>query len=478
MIHVLSVASECAPLIKTGGLADVVGALPGAVAGEDTEMRVLLPGYRRVMAMLDGPEEVLTLPELFGGPARILSQTIGGLSLLIVDAPHLFDRDGGIYLDPEGRDWSDNPERFAGLSLATALVARDGAGAWRPDVVHCHDWQAGFAPYYLHKMHVGVPSVMTIHNMAFRGLVDADRLRSLKLQPEDFNIDGLEFWDQISALKAGLVWCDRITTVSPTYAREIATEAFGMGLEGLVRARALDMQGILNGIDLTLWNPARDPHAPRFRSLAGKAKAKKALLSEMGLPESDGPLAVVVSRLSEQKGLDLLLEALPEFLERGGQVALLGSGDRTLEMAWERAAELYDGVAVRLGYDEALSHLMIAGGDAILMPSRFEPCGLTQLYGLRYGTVPVVARTGGLADTVIDANDAGLRAGVATGIMHEAGRREAVTHALRQLVDLFNDTKSWAKVTRNAMRHSVGWEGSATAYAALYRSLKTHTDEH
>ncbi|WOI54917.1 glycogen synthase GlgA [Palleronia sp. LCG004] len=471
MMRVLSVASECAPLIKTGGLADVVGALPHALAGQDVEMRVLLPGYPKVTAETGGAREVARFPELFGGPARILSYGSRDLPLLILDAPHLYDREGGIYGDGSGSDWDDNARRFAALSLGAAYIAQDGAAGWRPDLVHCHDWQAGFAPYYLHKMRVGVPSVMTVHNMAFAGLVDEAHLRELKLQPEDFHMGGFEFWGRISALKAGLVWSDKITTVSPTYARELAQEAFGMGFDGLIRQRQDDLVGILNGIDTDLWNPAADIHAPPFRSPAGKSRAKKALRQEMGLPDGDGPLAVVVSRLTEQKGLDLLLEALPAFLARGGQIALLGTGSAAFESAWRLAAAQSEGVAVRIGYDERMSHLMIAGGDAILVPSRFEPCGLTQLYGLRYGTVPVVARTGGLADTVIDANDAALRAGVATGILHDPGSAEAVAAALGRLSDLFADEKCWPKVARNAMRHSVGWEGSATAYAALYRSL-------
>ncbi|SHI38585.1 starch synthase [Palleronia salina] len=472
-MKVLSVASECAPIIKTGGLADVVGALPAALKPQGVEMRVLLPGYPKVMDRAGQAPAVARFDDLFGGPAELLQAEAGGVPLLVLRADHLFDRGHGIYLDESGQDWEDNPQRFAALSRAAALIARDGAGDWRPDIVHGHDWQAGFVPYYLHRMEVGVPSVMTIHNVAFPGPAAPEMLGELKLELDDYHPGGLEFWGQISALKAGLVWSDKITTVSPTYARELQTETFGMGFDGLIRARAADLQGILNGIDTDVWDPATDPEIATYKTAASKKKATRALRDEFGLPDSDGPLAVVVSRLTEQKGLDLVLEGLPDFLARGGQMVLLGSGQGDLERAWEVAGARHEGLAVRIGYDEGLSHRMMAGGHAVLVPSRFEPCGLTQLYGLRYGTIPVVARTGGLADTVIDANDAGLRAGVATGIVHDPGSAEAVAQALSRLADLYADRDVWAKMTRNAMRHPVGWDVSAAAYADLYRSLIT-----
>ncbi|MBJ3763055.1 glycogen synthase GlgA [Maribius pontilimi] len=471
MMRVLSVASECAPLVKTGGLADVAGALPGALAGQGVDMRVLLPGYKPVMAALDAPIELTRVDDLFGASAQVLAQTAKGVPVLVLDAPHLYERDHGIYLDGNGQDWADNPQRFAALSLVAARIARDGLGDWRPDVVHGHDWQAGFAPYYLHKLRVGVPSVMTIHNIAFAGHADPGMMGELLLDPADYTPEGFEFWGRVSSLKAGLNYCDKITTVSPTYARELTTDTFGMGFEGLIRARQDDLTGILNGIDLAVWDPANDTVAPHYKSLKGKEKAKKALRAKMGLPDADGPLAVVVSRLTEQKGLDLTLDGLEPFLSDGGQIALLGSGASELERAWEFAAARHDGLAVRIGYDEDLAHLLIAGGDAVLVPSRFEPCGLTQLYGLRYGTIPVVANTGGLADTVIDANDAAVKVGVCTGIMHTAGRGDATAHAMKRLLDLYADRDTWSKMVKNAMRHPVGWDSSAAEYAALYRSL-------
>lgn len=466
-MKVLSVASECAPLVKTGGLADVVGALPGALAPLGVDMRVLLPGYPGVMAGLSKAREVMVFDALLGGPARLLSAQAAGLDLLVLDAPHFFDRAGGPYQGPDGRDWRDNPERFAALCLAAARLAEDGADGWRPDVIHGHDWQAGLAPEYLRG--TDIPTVMTIHNIAFMGMADAGRIAALRLDPARFTQDGYEFWGQVSALKAGLVAADALTTVSPRYALELMTPEFGMGLDGLMRHRRADLHGILNGIDETVWTP---PYADR----AGKAAARAALRRELGLPASDGPLCIVVSRLTQQKGLDLLLEALPVLTKGGGQLALLGSGDPGLEGAFRAAAEAHAGVAVRIGYDEALSHRMMAGGDAILIPSRFEPCGLTQLYGLRFGTLPVVALTGGLADTVIDASPAALTGKVvATGIQFHPVTADALRAALTRMLALWAQPPVWDMMVANAMAQPVGWDVSARAYADLYRDLIART---
>lgn len=474
-MKVLSVASECVPLVKTGGLADVAGALPAALGPHGVEMVTLLPGYPAVMAgMSDDAEDVLTEDDLFGGLARVLRGQAGGLDLMVLDAPHLFDRPGNPYLGPDGRDWPDNPQRYAALGWIAARIAAQGAGGWLPDVLHLHDWQAGLAPVYLRAMDGGTRAgtVMTVHNIAFQGLAPAHQLGALRLPPQVFHPEGVEYYGQISALKAGLMFADRLTTVSPTYARELATPAFGMGLEGVLRARAADLSGVLNGIDEAVWDPAHDPAlAAPFKSTRGKAANSAALREEFGLPDATGPLCVIVSRLTEQKGIDLVLEALPMLLARDGQLVLLGSGDAGFEDALRSVADTHSGVGVRIGYDEALSHRIIAGGEAILVPSRFEPCGLTQLYGLRYGTVPLVARTGGLADTVIDANPAALRAGVATGVQFEPVTTEALNHALNRLCDLHADPVVWTKMQRNAMKQPVGWATAAAEYADLYRDL-------
>ncbi|WP_293014950.1 glycogen synthase GlgA [Paracoccus sp. (in: a-proteobacteria)] len=473
MMRVLSVASECAPLVKTGGLADVAGALPAALAARDVRMRTLLPGYPAVIGALKDGAAVQTFDDLFGGPATLLAGRAAGLDLLVIDAPHLYARPGNPYLGPDGRDWPDNPERFAALSWVGARIAADGAAEWRPQIVHGHDWQAGFVTEYLRQMPASdVRSVLTIHNIAFTGNADPGRLHALRLDPARFHSDGYEYWGKISALKAGLVGADALTTVSPTYAQELMTPEFGMGLDGVMRHRRAALTGILNGIDESAWDPATDPAITNYRRPRGKAANKAALRAEFGLPDADGPLCVIISRMTQQKGLDLLLEALPALIDEGGQLAVLGSGDPQLENAF-RAAALADHIAVRIGYDEALSHRMIAGGDAILVPSRFEPCGLTQLYGLRYGTVPLVALTGGLADTVINASPAALARGVATGIQFSPVDAATLRNALSRLCTLYKTPQTWSRIQANAMAQPVGWDQSAQAYADLYAGLTT-----
>ena len=467
MTKVLSVASEFMPLVKTGGLADVAGALPGALAGCDVEMRTLLPGYPAVLAGTQGAQVVEDLGDVFGGPGRVLRAALGKQVLYVLDAPHLFDRPGSIYLGPDGHDWPDNPERFAALSWVAARIGANGAADWRPDVLHLHDWQAGLAPVYLREMGATsrVGTLMTIHNIAFQGLAPEDRLESLRLPRHWYTPGGIEYYGRISALKAGLIAADRISTVSPTYASELMTPEFGLGLDGILRERQADVTGILNGIDLAAWTPP-------YKSPRGKPACTRALREEMGLPPSDGPLCVVISRMTEQKGLDLLLNVLPTLLEAGGQLALVGSGDARLEAGFRDAAVRHPGVAVRIGYDEALSHRLMEGGDVILVPSRFEPCGLTQLYGLRYGTLPLVALTGGLADTVIPASPAGLAAGVATGFQFWPVTANCLRGALMRMCTIWQSPKVWQKMMRNAMAHPVGWDQSALAYAALYDTLK------
>ena len=472
MIDVLSVASECAPLVKTGGLADVAGALPAALADEGVRMRTLLPGYRTVMAKVGRGETVvgetvLAFDDLLGGPARVQACAVDGLDLLVLDAPHLFDREGAPYGDATGADWPDNAQRFAALSLAGARAAGEGlSDGWRPAILHGHDWQAGLAPVYLAERwpEAKVATLFTIHNIAYQGRVDGALLDTLGLPASGLTEDGFEYWGDISFLKAGLMASDRLTTVSPTYAGELLTPEFGHGLDGVLRHRRDALTGILNGVDLDAWSPP-------FRSAAGKSPSRAKLRKAMGLGKADGPLCVVVSRLTGQKGLDILLDALPRLLDEGGQLALLGSGDRALEAAFTQAAETHANVAVRIGYDEALARLMIEGGDAILVPSRFEPCGLTQLYGLTHGTLPLVAHTGGLADTVIPASPAGLRAKAATGIQFSPVNADALSRAFDRLMVLWRDPPIWRRMQRNAMNHPVGWDVSAGEYAALYREL-------
>jgi starch synthase len=472
--RVLSVASECVPLIKTGGLADVVGALPGALKSLGWDMRVLMPAYRPLLKSTKGWPEVFADPDLFGGPARVLAGEVAGTSILLLDAPHLYDRDGGPYSNATG-DHPDNAQRFAALSWVAAAIVRNGlTDGWLPDILHTHDWQGGYAPAYVaYGSGRKVPSVITVHNIAFQGWAPATELASLRLPAAEFHPGALEYYGGLSSLKAGLVTADAITTVSPTYASELMRPEYGMGLEGVIAARADRVSGILNGVDTTVWSPEADPEITPYTAKTLKAKAtnRAALQTEFNL-DVPGPLAIVVSRLTDQKGIDLLPPVIPEFIEGGGGLLVLGSGDPALEAAMRGLEKRYPGrVAVRIGYDEGLSHRMFAGGDAVLVPSRFEPCGLTQMYGLRYGTLPVVAAVGGLADTVITANPAGLAAGVATGLTFHPTDAAALAQALRQLLTLHADKPQWAKLQRNAMAHPVGWESSAAAYAALYESL-------
>jgi starch synthase len=482
----LFVASECVPFVKTGGLADVVGALPAALAAQGVEVRVLLPGYPAVKAALPAKAAATDPGRLPGGRARLIAATAEGLDLLVLDAPNLFERPGNPYLGPGGKDWPDNHLRYGALCRAAARIATNGIGGWRPDVVHTHDWQGGLVPAYLKlgtakERAAAPPTLITIHNIAFQGLFPADTRQLLGLPEGGFSPAGFEFFSQIGFLKAGLAYADRITTVSPTYARELATPEFGMGLEGLIAHRRADLAGILNGIDLDVWNPQSDPHIVAGYTagrLGNKAKNRKALAERFRLDDPvggprDAPLFCVISRLTRQKGLDLLLEALPRLLARGARLAVLGSGDADLETAFAAAARDNPGrVGVVIGYDEPLSHLLQAGADAILVPSRFEPCGLTQLYGLRYGTLPVVARTGGLADTVIDANEAALQAGVATGFQFSPIAAAPLADAIDRTCDAFADKKLWTGMVRRAMKHPVGWETSAAAYAKIYADLQ------
>lgn len=479
-LPVLSVASEVFPLVKTGGLADVAGALPGALAAEGVAMRTLLPGYPAVMAALRNVEPAHHWADLLGVPARLLAASHQGLPLLVLDAPAFYDRAGGPYAGPDGHDHPDNAQRFAALSLAAAEIGRGAVRAFQPRVIHAHDWQAGLTAAYLRGAGGGPGTVMTVHNLAFQGIVPASMLEALRLPPALFSMEGFEYHGAIGMLKAGLQFSDRITTVSPTYAVEVRGREAGFGLDGVLRARAGVFSGILNGIDTGVWNPAADAALPAPFS-AGKPTARRvsrqALRAKLGLAaDADGPLFGVISRLTEQKGLDLLLAALPTLLATGGQLALLGAGDRAMEAGYVAAAARHPGrIAAVIGYDEALAHLIQAGSDAILVPSRFEPCGLTQLCALRYGAVPVVARVGGLADSVIDSNPMAMAAnggaGVGTGIHFAGNSLEALEAALLRTAELFRQPALWRGLQKRGMATDVSWAAPARRYAALYRAI-------
>lgn len=474
-LRVLAVASEMSPLVKTGGLADVVGALPAALAAQHVETRTLIPGYPDALAALRVGETVCAFDDLFGGPAWVHAGRLGEVEVYALVAPHLYARAGGPYSGPDGADYPDNAFRFAALAFAGAQIAQGAVHGFVPDVLHAHDWQAALAPAYLHYSGKPRPAtVVTVHNIAFQGQYPKELLEALRLPPESFRMDGVEYYGAIGFLKAGLQLCDRITTVSPSYALEIETSEFGMGLDGLLRARADVVSGVLNGVDESVWNPARDPRIEsRYDhfNLGTRVKNRVALQRRLRLrADADAFLIGVVSRLSWQKGHDMLLGELPKLMARHTQLALIGTGDRTLEEGFLAAQDAYPGrVAVEIGYSEDMAHLIQAGADAFLVPSRFEPCGLTQLYALRYGAVPIVSRVGGLKDTIVDANEMALQAGVATGLQFSPPTPEALSIALRQAEHLFRDKESWRKLQINGMKTDVSWRNPARRYAELYR---------
>jgi starch synthase len=476
-IDILSVAGEVFPLVKTGGLGDVVGALPKALAAEGLRVRTLVPGYPAVIAALKSAEEAHAHAGFFGGPARLLAGMAAGLELFVLDAPHLYARAGDPYTAPGGQPWPDNARRFAALARMGADLGRGLLPAYRPAVIHAHDWQAGLLPAYCHYDGTpGIGTVMTVHNLTYQGQFAPELLGSLGLPPYSFTIDGVEYYGGIGFLKAGLRFADRITTVSPTYAREIETDAGGMGLGGLLRARSNDLSGIVNGLDVDTWNPAEDAFlAARFggRRITPRARNKSAVKAEFGLATDDAaPMFGVISRLTWHKGHDLLLAALPRLLAEGAQLAVLGTGEPGIEEGFRQAAAAHPGrIGCRIGFDERLAHLMQGGVDALLVPSRSEPCGLTQLAALRYGAVPVVARVGGLADTVVDANPATTGKAVGTGLQFEPVTAEMLGAAIRRACLLYRERKVWRQLQLNGMATDVSWRPSARRYAALFREL-------
>jgi starch synthase len=478
MMQVLSVAAEAYPLVKTGGLGDVVGALPHALASHGVTVTTLLPGYPAVRDHIGDAPFVHHYGNLMGAEARILASHINGHPLLVLDAPALFLRDGGIYGDRAGVDWPDNWRRFAALGRAASDLASGAIPNWRFDLLHAHDWHAGLAPAYLRYVPEPArttPSVMTIHNIAFQGRFDVSIFPLLGFPPSAYSINGLEYYGGVGFLKAGLASAHAITAVSPGYAKEIQKPAFGMGLEGLIRSRAADVSGILNGIDPEIWNPQIDPAlAARYdaHTLAARRVNKRAIESGFGLTPGEGPLFTVISRLSGQKGMDMLADQVDALVSLGARLALLGTGETALETKFRAAAIRHPGkIAVAIGYDEKLSHLLQGGADAILIPSRFEPCGLTQLYGLAYGCVPVAARTGGLGDTIIDANDAALAQGVATGILFDGGTSDGLAYALQRAVSLYARPDAWSGLQVQSMRADFSWRQSGARYAELYARL-------
>ncbi|MGH8782599.1 glycogen synthase GlgA [Paraburkholderia sp.] len=487
-IRALHVASELYPLLKTGGLADVAGALPPALIERGADVRVLLPGFPAVAAGLADLRPVAQLAHPLGHRGSLSHATLelgtlpaNGISVYMIRDDALYDRPGNPYLDAEHVPYGDNAQRFALLGWTAAQLAQRADPAWAPQIIHAHDWHAGLAPAYLKAAERAAGrtfarTVFTVHNLAYQGIFPAQEFGHLALPGDFFSMHGVEFYGQLSFLKAGLYYSDRLTTVSPTYAREIQTLAQGGGLDALLRARTHDLSGILNGVDYTVWNPSIDDGlAARYTStrLPGKRACKTALQARFGLAQkSDALLFGVVSRLTEQKGLDLLLGALPEIVSRGGQLVVLGTGDPALEAGLLRVAHAHpDAVAVERGFDEPLAHAIVAGSDVIAVPSRFEPCGLTQLYALAYGSLPLVHRVGGLADTVVDASLENLADDLATGFVFERFEPDALAAAIRRAFALYARRGEWKAAQQRAMRQDFGWGASAQRYLDLYRSL-------
>jgi len=485
-MRVLHICSEIYPLLKTGGLADVAGALPAAQARLGCDARVLVPGFPPLRAGILEQTLVAELGPLFGAPSvRLYRGVLPGSPIVayVIDAPDLYDRPGNPYADGNNHAYADNHQRFALLGWIAVRLADGLDHGWRPQVLHGHDWHAGLAPAYLKAEEQAsgrrlAGSVQTIHNLAYQGNFPSHIFGFLQLPAHFFDINGIEFHGQCSFLKAGLFFADKITTVSPTYAHEIQGPEQGCGLDGLLCARVRDLAGILNGVDDAVWNPAADPLIARqynVQDVSGKLACRTALQREAGLAvRQDGPLFCIVSRLTEQKGLHLVLAALPEIVRRGGQIMVLGSGDAPLEAAFQAAAGKHPlSVAVRIGYDEQLSHRLIAGADAILVPSRFEPCGLTQLYGLKYGTLPLVRKVGGLADTVVDASLENIDDGLATGFVFDTFDDAGIDAALRRAFALYRRQADWKAVQQHGMQQRFDWDAAAAQYLTLYQQIGT-----
>jgi starch synthase len=475
-LKVLFATSEVSPLIKTGGLADVSGALPAALRAIGVDVRVLVPGYSQVITQLAQQQVVATFGNLAGFPSsRLLATTLANdVPIFVLDCPSLYQRPGGPYQDASGQDWPDNAQRFGLLSKVAAILGSSASPLdWHPDLVHCNDWQTALTPAYLHFAPGAARSVMTIHNLAFQGIFPAATLKELHLPPSCFNINGVEFFGNLSFLKAGLFYADHITTVSPNYAKEIQQEALGFGMQGLLATRRDDLTGILNGIDTDEWNPANDKYLTKTYSgarMTGKAANKKALQSKLGLsPEPDVPLFGVISRFTEQKGLDLLLEIASLLTELPAQLAMLGSGDAQMQKTARDLSQRYPGkIAAVIGFDEGLSHQIEAGADMFVMPSRFEPCGLNQMYSQRYGTPPIVHATGGLVDSVVDCTAATLKDGTASGFVFSGMTAENLYATLQRAVGLYQDQRKWKVLRKNCMAKDFSWQKSAEAYREIY----------
>jgi starch synthase len=480
-LPVLFVTSEAFPLAKTGGLADVCGALPAALNRLGADLRLMLPGYPQSLDTAVGKRVLCDVTDLVGGEhCRLVGGRMpdSGCRVILFDCPTLFQRGGGLYQDDGGEDWPDNHRRFAAFSRAAAAVAMGETPLpWRPAVVHCNDWHTGLLAAYLHFRAGPRPkTVFTAHNLAFQGNFPVEVFPTLGLPHTALSQDGLEFYGKVSFLKAGLRYSDRLTTVSPNYAREILSAEHGCGMDGLLRSRAADLVGILNGVDYSVWNPATDralANAYDAEDLSGKADCKAALRAETGLPNDEqAPLVIYVNRLTHQKMADVVLQALPHLVASGAQMIVHGQGEQGLERDYADIAKLHSGkVAIEIGYREAFAHRMNAGADLSLTPSRFEPCGLTTMYAMRYGALPVTRAVGGLADTVQDADARTETVSEGTGFLFEDATVADLRRCTARALERYRDKEAWRRLQRSAMRRDFGWERSARQYLTLYAGL-------
>ena len=480
-MRVLFATSEAYPLIKTGGLADVSGALPKAISQLPNfkgDIKLLLPAYSAVLAKLKAVKTIANVSVL-GQDCAIISGLMpdSDIEVIAIKNAALYERTGGPYSDENGIDWPDNPLRFGVLSRVASLLCSTNSPLknWLPDLIHCNDWQTGLAPLYMKLLDDSkTKSILSIHNIAFQGCFNANWLKQLELPAAHFHINGFEYHEQISFLKAGLFYADKLSTVSPTYAQEIQTTEFGFGLEGLLQTRSDDLIGILNGIDADEWNPATDGHLPKNYSnkrIIGKHAVKHALQQQLGLNiKANAPILGIVSRLTHQKGLDLLPSIMPKLVELGCQFAILGSGEKKLEASFNALAERYPTqVSMNTGYHEHLSHNIMAGSDLFIMPSRFEPCGLNQLYGLAYGTPPIVSNTGGLADSVCDTTNLTLKNNSATGFVIKNVSSASLLVTIQHALTIWQDKKTWRKIQKNGMSQDISWISSAKPYLSFYQ---------
>lgn len=484
-MRVLFVSSEVYSLAKTGGLADVSHSLPLALRRLGVDVRLLMPGYPQALESAEQRGPALRLAPLMGFdevalvPARLPGSD---LPLWLVDCPALYGRDGGLYCDNEGNDWPDNHLRFALLShVGARLAAGHGPSNWRPDVVHGNDWHCGLLPLLSRACPKSAPTLFSIHNMAFQGTFPMEVAGGIGLEPRHLTTDGIEHYGKLSYLKAGICYADRLATVSPTYARQIATPAFGFGLEGLLATRTGDLDGILNGIDYDIWDPSHDPLIAACYSsadISGKRACKAALQAELGLEvDPTVPLFAFASRLTEQKMADQVIAAAPVIAEQCGQFAFAAEGERRFEQGFAELTPQWPGrIAGTVGYEELQAHRLLAGADVLLAPARFEPCGLIQLYAMRYGTIPIVHPTGGLADTVVDADPESMLARKATGLHVYGADVSALIKAIQRADVLWHEPLTWRRICETAMARDFSWSRSAVRYLERYQMMAGSAD--